>query len=125
MNASRATLIMVALFALRCLVPILLTIGIGYLMNWYVSRWETAAPAAASELGLVLTAKERAVAAAIRAGDALPCWVRRDCAEEQRATCPAYMRTDAPCWAIRAAADGRRPMACAGCPMLVTVPVRR
>jgi hypothetical protein len=40
MNASQATLTMVLLFALRCLLPLALIFGIGYAMNWMVNRWE-------------------------------------------------------------------------------------
>ena len=46
MNGFDATLVMIALFALRCVFPLVLTAGLGYLMNRLVERWE-AGPRAA------------------------------------------------------------------------------
>jgi hypothetical protein len=40
MNDLQATGVLIFLFALRCLLPLLLTLGIGYLMNWQVERWQ-------------------------------------------------------------------------------------
>ena len=39
MSELEAGAVMVILFALRCIVPALLMIGFGYLMNWLVDKW--------------------------------------------------------------------------------------
>ncbi len=39
MNGFQATAVMVALFALRCVAPLVLMFAIGYLMNRLVDRW--------------------------------------------------------------------------------------
>ncbi len=39
MNEFEATGILVVLFALRCIMPVLLMFGVGYLMNRLVDRW--------------------------------------------------------------------------------------
>jgi len=38
MNEFEATGIMILLFALRCALPAVLMLGLGYLMNWWVDR---------------------------------------------------------------------------------------
>ena len=43
MNGTQATFTMVLLFALRCVVPLAVVMGIGYAMNWLVDRWEAEA----------------------------------------------------------------------------------
>lgn len=40
MNEFQAMGVMILLFALRCLLPVVLMFGIGYLMNWLVDRWQ-------------------------------------------------------------------------------------
>jgi hypothetical protein len=40
MSEFNAALVMIALFALRCVVPLALTLGLGYVMNRLVDRWE-------------------------------------------------------------------------------------
>lgn len=39
MNELKASGILLLLFALRCLVPIVFVLTIGYVMNWLVERW--------------------------------------------------------------------------------------
>jgi hypothetical protein len=40
MNEFRATAILFAFFALRCIAPLLITLAIGYAMNRIVNHWE-------------------------------------------------------------------------------------
>lgn len=108
MNETQATGVMVALFGLRCLLPIVLTAGIAYLMNRQVARWEAEA--------------SRPRAGPVRAQK--PCWEVRNCDPQRRAACPAYLRSDRPCWQVRMAVEGRLPAGCAGCPLAVRIPVR-
>lgn len=39
MNEFEATVILLLLFMLRCILPAVLMFGVGYLMNWLVDRW--------------------------------------------------------------------------------------
>jgi hypothetical protein len=56
MNTSQATFTMALLFALRCFLPLVLALGIGYAMNRQVDKWE--AEAAGSGAGTVVAAKK-------------------------------------------------------------------
>lgn len=40
MNTLQSTLVLFTLFTLRCLIPLFITLAIGYLMNSQVTRWQ-------------------------------------------------------------------------------------
>lgn len=46
MNTFQSTIVLSILFTLRCLIPLLLTLAIGYLMNAQVTRWQAEEAAA-------------------------------------------------------------------------------
>lgn len=109
MNSSQATLTMALLFALRCLVPLALVLGIGYAMNWMVDRWEAEAE------------KEKAVA--VTGGTAVPaaaspsCWSIIGCSTEERENCPGFQQQPLPCWLARTHEQGALPEKCTTCPV--------
>lgn len=116
MKEIEATGVMVLLFALRCVVPLLFTIGIGYLMNRLVDHWEAEeqaagevpAPQPAPQPALTTSRKEPALN--------LPCWILRNCDADARASCPGA-QSNLPCWIARMRADGALPANCPDCPI--------
>jgi hypothetical protein len=114
MGEFQATLILVGLFALRCIAPLLFTLAVGYLMNRLVKRWEAqdAAEAAADSPPAVPSPGGLSLPAV-----GIPCWVLRNCEPAQRSGCPAYLKPKLACWLARKLAEGELPAACADCPM--------
>jgi hypothetical protein len=108
---------MVGLFALRCVLPIALTIGIGYLMNRWVARseaGESLQPGADPRPGSIPV---------LPVESKLPCWVLRNCDEDKRAACPAGKGVVA-CWVARLRVEGTLPAGCADCPLYDAPPAR-
>ncbi|MEZ4593192.1 MAG: hypothetical protein R3D55_18915 [Chloroflexota bacterium] len=103
---------MVLLFALRCLVPLALVMGIGYAMNWMVNRWE--AEAAAEKVAVAGTA------VATQKED--HCWAFKQCDEELRKDCPGFKEQMAPCWLVRTRVEGHLPDECIACPLYKQTP---
>lgn len=120
MSNLQATGVLIVLFALRCIVPLLVVLGIGYLMNRLVDRWEAEA-AAAEQAAAQATAAQPAIEPATAVPDAparsLPCWVTRNCEATRRADCPAFRNPNLPCWQARAQAEGAVPANCPSCPI--------
>ena len=86
----------VLLFALRCLVPLALTLGIAYLMDRQVKKWGAEARLNSAEA---------------------PCWETRNCPPERRNACRAYKYQGQPCWSARLEQDECLPEACVTCPL--------
>jgi hypothetical protein len=95
-DGSQATLTTVALFALRCLIPLALTLTMAYLMDRQVRRWG------------VESRRNSAEAA---------CWELRNCAPERRKACAAFKYQGQPCWSARLEQDECLPEACVTCPL--------
>lgn len=116
MNEFQATTVLVGLFALRCVLPIVLMAAIAYSMKRLVKHWEredAAAPEArpAIPLPMIVGSAESSPKSAI------PCWVFKNCDESARDNCPAYITKAPLCWLARLGADGRVPAKCADCPL--------
>jgi hypothetical protein len=116
MNDFEATAILVALFALRCIAPVVLTLVVGYLMNRLVERWheEDAAVQVAEPALPSIPAPSRSIKLPTVT---VPCWILRNCEETQKADCPAAKQPGLPCWLVRLRADGRLPATCPDCPI--------
>jgi hypothetical protein len=113
MSEIQATAVLVLFFALRCVVPLMITLAIGYLLNRLADRWD------AADLQQVGDSQPIGVIAAKKAQAAgkLPCWVVRGCDAEKRASCPAYLNQSLPCWIARLTAEGAMPKTCPDCPV--------
>jgi hypothetical protein len=121
MNEFQATAVIVALFVLRCVVPFVLLMAIGYGMNRLVDRWEREDKARAEPrpaIPLLMAAQTPDAAPKSK----IPCWVFNNCDEKTRAACPAYANPAVPCWLARLRAEGRVPAKCAGCALYTGVP---
>lgn len=114
MNEFQATAVIVALFALRCIVPIVLMFAIGYGMKKLVRHWESE-DARQREKPVAIPLPMAARATADAPAKSLPCWVLNNCDETTRNACPAYASPSLACWVARLRANGQIPAKCAGC----------
>ncbi|MCP5095857.1 MAG: hypothetical protein GY943_09910 [Chloroflexi bacterium] len=108
MSEGQATIWTIVLFALRCVVPIMLTMVIGYLMNKLVDKWE-AEEAAQANFPLAQVGNDNMLAIKPALGW---CWEYHGCGESN---CPAYMNTKQVCWQMKMAGDGRLAATCQQC----------
>lgn len=94
------------MFFLRVGLPLLIVMGIGYL----IQRWLE--PRAVKEQfeGMIRSAQERATSTAQR-----PCWEVKNCPPDKRAACAASQQPDIPCWLSRQIAGQPLPEGCAAC----------
>jgi hypothetical protein len=121
MNEFQATAVIVVLFALRCVVPLVLLIAIGYGMNRLVDHWERedkARSVAQPPIPLPMAARTPTEAPKSK----IPCWVFNNCDEKKRDACPAYANPSVACWLARLRAEGRVPAKCAGCALYTGAP---
>ncbi|MCZ7666225.1 MAG: hypothetical protein M5U34_02770 [Chloroflexi bacterium] len=129
MNGYEATGMMVLLFALRCVAPFVLLMGIGYFMNRMVDKWERDALAEEAvpepQSGQIFSEKPGIAQPAFVAKSSLdkrpaiqlPCWMTKQCDPATRAECAANQQRGKPCWVARLAAEGVLPLDCPDCPV--------
>lgn len=115
MEESEAAGVLSLMFALRCVAPLLLTLGIGYLMNRLVDRWE--AEETAVEPQAVPEPVVSPAPAAKLPAIAMPCWILKNCDEAAKVDCPAHKQPGIPCWLARLRAEGSLPENCPDCPI--------
>jgi hypothetical protein len=119
MEEAQASGVLFLMFALRCIAPLVLTLGIGYLMNRLVDRWEaeesqredTVAPIPAT----IPVAASTTPSGSGRPAITIPCWILRNCDEVAQADCAARKQPSIPCWLARLRAEGQLPDGCPDC----------
>lgn len=118
MNELEATAVLIALFALRCIAPLVLTFTIAYFMNRLVDRWR-------AEDELLLQEKgEPVVEAEVPTSTMLPvvtvpCWILRNCDQAKQAECAARKQPGLPCFLVHLRVEGLLPDMCTDCPIYV------
>jgi len=118
MSDFQATAIVVGLFLLRCIVPLVIVMVVGYFMNRLADRWQ-----AEDELGLAQM--KDAAPQPVRNQHSgvsvpvitIPCWILRNCEPEARSDCPAYRQPGLPCWLVKSSINGLLPADCSDCPI--------
>ncbi len=116
----------VALFILRFGVPLLLMIGIGYVLRRLDQKWEVELRAEREERqsqedksmqpGPALPFAPGYVPQAIMMDSyGKPCWDVKDCDQSMQEQCPAFQHADSPCWLARRHAEGEIPSMCLHC----------
>ena len=93
------------LFALRCIVPLAITLLIGYAASRLYARWE-------AEAGVKTRVQLKPV---LRTAEGPDCWTVRGCNQASRAKCPAYQRPELTCWSARMVVEGTLPPSCPTC----------
>lgn len=108
-------LAILGMFILRLGVPLILVLGVGYVLRRLDRNWEAEA-----------TARRRALDAEILAAQLpqismsdRPCWEVRSCPPRVRDGCPVHSRSGVACWIARYQAEGEMPAMCVGCSLLV------
>ena len=109
MDGTVDILVIIGMFVLRLGVPLVFTVGVGYLFRRLDARWEAAAESRPE------TVRSKAMAAAKE-----PCWKEKGCSEDQRSRCPACHFGDIPCWLARLRSEGRLPTKCKDCGRFTT-----
>lgn len=127
MNEFQGTAVIVALFALRCVVPFVLMVALGYGMKRLVRHWEneeSGQPQLQPSIPLpMVAAMPKAARPAVKSSKSvLPCWVLNNCDEKTRNACPAYASPSLACWVARLRADGQVPAKCDGCELYTGSP---
>ncbi len=133
MNEFEATGVMVLLFALRCIVPFVLLMAVGYFMNKMVDKWEREAQEQQVkekegipevEPGKIFPEKSGVVQPSLakpslekKPALQIPCWLAKKCDPTNRADCPAFQQRGKPCWVARLAVEGSLPANCPDCPI--------
>ena len=119
MNEFQATTVLMALFALRCVAPIMLMAAIAYGMKRLVMYWEaTEADGPRPQPAIPLTMAVSAGSPGGGGGRMFP--DHRDA--KTRDGCPAYANPSLACWVARLRADGQVPASCAGCELYSGAP---
>jgi hypothetical protein len=103
------------LFALRCIVPLGITLVVGYAMTRLYARWEAKA-------GVKPQVARQHV---LRPANSPACWSVRDCNPASRAKCPAYQHSELTCWSARMMTEGTLPPACPTCRLFRLAPARQ
>lgn len=126
MSESEGTAALVALFALRCIMPLALTLAFGYLMNRLVDRWQAEDAASQEGLAKVEPAVSEPSSGIVLPAITIPCWIINKCKEKERDNCAAYKQPGIPCWLARLRSDGALPPDCPDCGIYLQamVPVR-
>lgn len=83
---------------LRIGIPVLVTVGIFFLLRRLDERWQAEARALP-----VLNTNQK------------PCWEAKACSAEKQKACPAYAKSNVPCWQVFRAKDGVLKETCLGC----------
>ncbi|MFN2188683.1 MAG: hypothetical protein ACK2T3_07955 [Candidatus Promineifilaceae bacterium] len=123
MSESEGTAVLVALFALRCVLPLAITLAFGYLMNRLVDRWQAEDASREQE-----SPETDEMIPVLPKGMRLPtidipCWVFNNCEESIVKDCVAYANPSIPCYVARMQADGKLPKRCANCEIYATAVV--
>lgn len=120
MTELRNAFLFFGLFALRCLVPLAITLAAGYVLVRLDERWRKAAAAErqawieAEETGKIELPRSPALPSTPLLSTA-PCWVLKQCDPAVRAECPAYQNPNGPCWLTRMKTEGELPASCLTC----------
>lgn len=132
MNEFEATGVMVLMFALRCIAPLVLVMGVGYFMNRMVDKWERDAQAQQTKEqeglpqpkpGGTFPEKPSVAQPAFVSSEEkkpslqVPCWLIKKCDPTTRADCAANQQRGKPCWVARLAVEGVLPSDCPDCPI--------
>jgi hypothetical protein len=116
MSELEGTAVLVALFALRCILPIVITLAFGYLMNHLVDRWQQE-DSVADANGAETEPFDGKIPGVRLPAITMPCWILKNCEEAERAVCAAYKQPGLPCWMARLRTEGVLPADCPNCPI--------
>ena len=108
MEALNLILTILVGLLMRFGIPILLTVGLIYLLRRLDERWQAEAK---GELEAVPMARN------------IGCWDMNNCSKEQRENCSAYAHPETPCWQHFRSKQGVLQESCLGCDVFRQSPV--
>jgi len=117
MEQLLSTALIFGLFVLRFVVPLVITVGAGYLLTRLDRRWQAEAEAERQAWIEADIAEQPALPAApgIFPVFNAPCWMLKGCDLATRAKCPAYLHPEKTCWLAHLEAEGKLPTSCLTC----------
>lgn len=101
MSELEGAVYLIALFVLRCLVPLGVLMGAGYVLRRLDEKWQREAAAGSRRVPagigwLPSRPSPRPVAEPMAL--AQPCWQLKGCDPLRRESCPAFLQPETPCW---------------------------
>lgn len=124
MSDSEGTAVLVGLFALRCILPLAITLAFGFLMNRLVDRWNAEEAEGLEDSPEVVPEGAQPSTGIKLPTLNIPCWVFNNCEESKRDDCAAYKHPTIPCFLARLRSEGKMPSGCPDCeryiPAMVT-----
>ena len=117
MEQLLSTALIFGLFVLRFVVPLVITVGAGYMLTRLDRRWQAEAEAERQAWIEAEIVEQPALPAApgIFPVFNVPCWVMKGCNSAARTQCPAYLHPEKTCWLARLEAGGELPTSCLTC----------
>lgn len=119
MNTFDAVGTIAGLFLLRLGLPIMATVGLAWWLKRMDNRWQ--AEARAQYIARHWGETDAAGRTVRVEPPAMPCWITRNCTEEQRAACAAHGQSSLPCWVVRLRREGKLPHTCLTCELFAVV----
>lgn len=111
MNEFSVILTLVTGFLLRFGIPIGITALLVYALRRLDQKWQR---------DVELAAQLELVQASFY--DQLRCWATKECSQENRDTCPAFLERGRPCWQVYRDVSGEMRDECLDCPVFINVP---
>ena len=111
MDALSVLLTFVIGVTVRFAIPIAITIVAIWFFRRLDARWQAEAR------------EQMQAQMAMAAAGRTPCWEQHQCPPEKRASCPAYMQKNVPCWQVFRDKDGNLKPACLDCGVFRNAPV--
>ena len=112
MDEFVGTLVIIAGFVFRIGIPVGVTAILAYALRRLDQRWQQEAVDAAC-----------AASGQDHLFRRIRCWATRQCPQEKREMCPAFLEKDRPCWQVFRSTKGELRHECLGCPVFRNVPV--
>ena len=114
----------IGMFILRLGVPLAITLAVGYWLRRLDAKWQAEALARKAEAALIEEEKQAEPNIEMFRIIEQPCWVLKNCAEENYLRCPAHKHADLPCWLARLRTEGRLPQPCYQCELFTAGKIR-
>jgi hypothetical protein len=114
MNELSVILTLIAGLLLRFGIPIVITAMLVYALRRLDQKWQRE---------IELAVKSEPVKVGIF--DKIRCWATKECSQEIRETCPAFLESGRPCWQVHRDVSGEMQPKCLECPVFQAAPVPR
>lgn len=111
MNELSVILTLIAGLLLRFGIPIGITALLVYALRRLDQKWQRE---------IELAAQSELVQVSLY--DQIRCWATKECSQEDRDNCPAFLEGGRPCWQVHRDVSGEMRRECLDCPVFSNVP---